>query len=1217
MVGDFNESLLSSYQRGGTFVQSRADRFHEFLQQCAMIPMHTVGLKYSWVRRVGGRVVMSKKLDWCLGDHFLNVSFSNAVAENLTRIHSDHSPLLVRCGGFPSRQGDRPFRFEAAWITHPEYASVVEGAWCMGSLNSKLLQVQQQSTVFNRDVFGHITKRKKTLEARISGIQRRSERVDSASLSILHNHLHCELDAVLAQEELLWFQKSREQQTLYGGRNTKYFHTQALIKWRRNKIHSLILPTGEVCSEDQTLQREATRFFKELFCASTNVTPLDTSSVLCPLLGQIHVSRLMAEVTKEEVWEAVSTMGPYKSPGPDGFQAVLFKTYWHILGDDVWKLVRDAFVSGSFDPLVSETLIALIPKVDVPKTFKELRPISLCNVLYKIITKVLVLRLRPCLQEIVGPLQSSFILGRGTTDNAIILQEVVHFMRTKTKRSKNVIFKLDLEKAYDRVDWGFLEETLKEFGFPPMTVALIMFCVSSTSLSLIWNGTRLPPFRATRGLRQGDPLSPYLFVLCMERLAHMIHHEVEENNWKPVTISRGGPGISHLFFADDVLLFAKAEIDQIRVVHQVLERFCGASGLKINLAKSKAMASWCVDMSLRNRIVALTSIPFTENFDKYLGFPIYKGRARREDFQFVVDRVTSRLATWKVNLLNKPARVTLAKSVLTAIPVYVMQLNWLPQAVCDNLDAVVRRFVWGTATGNGVSMLAWKKVLQPRRNGGLGIRSARMSNVALLGKQLWNLVQRADKFWVKTIEARYAVGPKVLTTGVRDGSVFWKAMVRTGHLLRDGFSLRIGNGRFSFWFEDWSPFGRLCDRVPFVDVHDLQLTLRYVFASGSFDAGLLYTAIHTELADFLGQFQNVVCVEVERDCLIWTENVDGEYSVKAGYHWLLNREVNPIQVVHPWRQVWQLQVPENIRFFMWQALHNIVPTVEQLVRRRLAVSDLCKRCKSEPETLMHCVRDCPLARKVWHAIGFVLPVSFFSHMSFADWVQGFHGFGLTVLMATIWVIWKQRCRFIFAGDLQVVHQTVREVHVLWEVLARVYPHTAPSKQICFVRWQPPIDDFVALNTDESSFGNPGESGFGGVVRSSDGVWRVGFAGHIGVSDCLHAELLALLHGLDVCWIRRCRKVEVFTHSRMALGLITGYHSAFHKYEAVISRVKLLLKRDWDVRCRHLLREGNAAADFMAKLGVSLSSSLVVFDVQPPGIVPILRTDCMGTWHCRQ
>lgn len=221
--------------------------------------------------------------------------------------------------------GERPFRFEAAWTTHPEYSSVVERAWCGGSMHLKLQQVQQQSVDFNQNVFGHITKRKRILEARIKGIQCSMETVDSASLSILHNKLQRELDEVLTQEELLWFQKSREQHALFGGRNTKYFHAQALIRRRRNKIHSLMLPSGEVCSEDQTLQREAIRFFKDLFCSTEAVTQLDTSPFMCPKLGQVHAARLVAEVTKEEVWEAVSTMGPYKAPGPDGFQAVFFQ----------------------------------------------------------------------------------------------------------------------------------------------------------------------------------------------------------------------------------------------------------------------------------------------------------------------------------------------------------------------------------------------------------------------------------------------------------------------------------------------------------------------------------------------------------------------------------------------------------------------------------------------------------------------------------------------------------------------------------------------------------------------------------------------------------------------------------------------------------------------------------------------------------------------------
>jgi len=152
------------------------------------------------------------------------------------------------------------------------------------------------------------------------------------------------------------------------------------------------------------------------------------------------------------------------------------------------------------------------------------------------------------LDQIIGPFQSSFLPGRSTSDNAIILQEVVHTMRKSKRKKGDVVYKLDLEKAYDNVSWDFLKSCLEDFGFPTLTINLIMHCVTSSSLSLIWNGNRLPSFIPTKGLRQGDPLSPYLFVMCMEILSHMILEAVDDSRWKSITLSRNGPSLSHLFF---------------------------------------------------------------------------------------------------------------------------------------------------------------------------------------------------------------------------------------------------------------------------------------------------------------------------------------------------------------------------------------------------------------------------------------------------------------------------------------------------------------------------------------------------------------------------------------------------------------------------------------------------------------------------------------------
>lgn len=150
-----------------------------------------------------------------------------------------------------------------------------------------------------------------------------------------------------------------------------------------------------------------------------------------------------------------------------------------------------------------------------------------------------------------------------------------------------MIVKINLEKSYDRVDWEFLEEVLREVGFATRLVQVILNCIKSTHISTIWNGDRLQEFQPQRGLRQGDPLSPYLFVLCMEALNSLIHGAVDRKEWKPCKASRLGPPITHIFFANDLLLIGEVSISQAVVMKNVLRTFCEFSGQKVNLHKSR------------------------------------------------------------------------------------------------------------------------------------------------------------------------------------------------------------------------------------------------------------------------------------------------------------------------------------------------------------------------------------------------------------------------------------------------------------------------------------------------------------------------------------------------------------------------------------------------------------------------------------------------------
>lgn len=233
------------------------------------------------------------------------------------------------------------------------------------------------------------------------------------------------------------------------------------------------------------------------------------------------------------------------------------------------------------DPLqdVNHTYIALIPKVNSPETVNQYRPISLCNVSYKIITKFLVNRLRPLLSKCISINQGAFAPCRSIFDNILVAHELFHDFKRKKGNKKAMAIKLDLEKAYDLLDWRFIRGCLTQFGFSNAWCDRIMNCVSSTSFSLLINGSPYGHFRASKGIRQGDPLSPYIFILCMEPFIRNLNC-LARNPKSNVGLlsSPRGDRISNLVFADDCLIFARATTVAAKNINTVLDIFSKVSG---------------------------------------------------------------------------------------------------------------------------------------------------------------------------------------------------------------------------------------------------------------------------------------------------------------------------------------------------------------------------------------------------------------------------------------------------------------------------------------------------------------------------------------------------------------------------------------------------------------------------------------------------------------
>ena len=200
--------------------------------------------------------------------------------------------------------------------------------------------------------------------------------------------------------------------------------------------------------------------------------------------------------------------------------------------------MTNIFESKIVHEYLNETLISLIPKSPNPESLNNYRPISLCNIIYKIVSKIMVGRLRPHLDKLISPNQAAFVPGRRGLDNVVIAQELLHSPDTKNGKVGFMAIKVDLAKVYDHLEWFFVHHVLNAFHLPHILIDLIVSCISSTSTSILFNGGKLDSFKPTRGIRQGDPLSPYIFILCMEYLGYLINRECMDKRWVPMKASK-------------------------------------------------------------------------------------------------------------------------------------------------------------------------------------------------------------------------------------------------------------------------------------------------------------------------------------------------------------------------------------------------------------------------------------------------------------------------------------------------------------------------------------------------------------------------------------------------------------------------------------------------------------------------------------------------------
>ncbi|KAL2223667.1 UNVERIFIED_CONTAM: hypothetical protein Sindi_3080900, partial [Sesamum indicum] len=497
--------------------------------------------------------------------------FSKTQVTHLELSKSDHRGLLVVAETIVTQKASS-FRFQHMWITHPGFLEVVRRNWQYPTIGSGMVRLQQKLTrlkhclkEWNRTVFGNVFDRVAAAERDLKEADEAYDINPCDRTLVERSRCSAVLVRVLTQEEAFWKQKAGIKWAKDGERNTRYFHSLVQKRRFRGTIFE-IQHEGEVLTDPVGIKRSAASFFEQLLSAEPACPDEMDRDCLGDGLTDEDRCFLCTMPMMAEVREAVFCIEPESVAGPDGFGAIFYHTCWDLVSEDVFCAVSEFFRGIAMPKSFTATTISLIPKTASPVSWSEYRPISLCNVTNKICTKLMSIRLGHVLPKVLSPSQSGFVPGRLLSDNVLLAQELVHSLESRRSEA-NVIFKLDMAKAYDRVNWEFLFQVLRLKGFPQHWINLV----------------------ANAGLNR-------LFV------AHPTMYYQ----------SPGRVRVSHLAYADDMMIFTNICRQHMELLRDFLHAYERVSGQRINSAKSSFILSrqgWAMtNLSHGGRLALIRSV---------------------------------------------------------------------------------------------------------------------------------------------------------------------------------------------------------------------------------------------------------------------------------------------------------------------------------------------------------------------------------------------------------------------------------------------------------------------------------------------------------------------------------------------------------------------------------------------------------------------------------
>ena len=790
--------------------------------------------------------------------------------------------------------------------------------------------------------------------------------------------------------------RSRARWLESGEKPTNFFCNLENRHFVSKRMKTLIIKNENETNNLQEIENEVLNFYSKLYQSNEhNIKDVNISEILdetTPTLTETDSMSIEGKLTLEEAGKFLKNMKNNKSPGSSGFSVEFFKFFWKDLGIFLVNSINFGFENRELSSTQKEGIITCIPKFNKCKKYiKNWRPISLLNVTYKIASGCIANRIKTVLPSLINLDQSGFMSNRFTGDNIRLMYDILHFSKVENKRG--LLLLIDFEKAFDSIAWSFINKTLLYFKFKNDIIQWIQTFYNNIKSTVIVNNKPTSWFQIHRGCRQGDPISPYLFLLCGEVLAHMIRQKKEIKGFvlfdKEVKISQ---------FADDTSLFLDGSKESFQYCIETILEYTKYSGLAMNNEKTKVIWFGCQNPP---NTVYLPQLNFHWNPETFtllgIDFTIDLKNITDKNINKKLNEITMELNQWSKRDLTPFGKITVLKSLIISKIVHILiSLPTPTPNMMTKLNKLFYNFLWGGKPDPVKRTTSRLKLI----DGGLGMLDLYIFDKALKLTWIKRFFYSSTK-WKTIVQIKYPelnaisnFGDTFLEKITDITNPFWENVFKYYVNFYKIFKIKTSNQlkMTSFLYNSKICVGKktiknrnLIDNNVFFIGQLLKpdntfLTLQELNTKYSTHINFLqYNSIKSSITEFTKtisfdkhtkktNFQpplDIILTTRSGTSPIYKAILTPEHSCNGLKKWSKHTEISEEDWIDSFQKLIVTTTDPKLRWIQYRILHNILTTNRSVSKFIQHQTDLCSFCNRKSETIVHLFWECPKTNLFW------------------------------------------------------------------------------------------------------------------------------------------------------------------------------------------------------------------------------------------------------------